>query len=153
MDFGTLLKEFGHDDKVKWVLCLIAADFVLGICAAIVTKKFRFSYLADFLRADVLGKVLPWFVLYALGKVTTQKLPGGVTFATLADGAFAIIAAAIGASILKSLAELGLFGATGKNAAKMDPKAGVVAQALFAPEEPIEAIVEAQGAAAAAPQA
>jgi hypothetical protein len=139
MDFGRLLQQFAHDDKVKWVLVLIAVDFVLGVIAAIVTGTFRLSYVGDFLRKDVLGKVVPWFVLYAAGKVTTQELPGGVTFATLADGAFVIIVGALGGSILKSLAELNLFSTAAKAAATMAPSATAGATALFGPEEITEA--------------
>jgi hypothetical protein len=149
MDLGALLRQFGHDDKVKWILVLIVADFILGVCAALVTKTFRLSYVSDLLRKDVLGKLIPWFVLYALGKVTTQKLPGGVTFATLADGAFGVIALALGGSILKSLAQLGLFGATGKKATALDPAAPAAARALLAPEEPADVLATRPDLAAA----
>src|SRR2546423_10260255 len=108
LDYGQLLQSFAKDDKLKTVLILIAVDFILGVLAAMKMGTFRFSYLGDFLRRDVLFKVVPWFTLYSAGKLTTTKAIPGINFATLADGAFAIIVAAMVGSILASVNQLRL---------------------------------------------
>jgi hypothetical protein len=132
MDLGALLRQFGHDDKVKWILVLnrgrLHSRSLRGALHQVVPAELR----QRFPPKGRARKLIPWFVLYALGKVTTQKLPGGVTFATLADGAFGVIALALGGSILKSLAQLGLFGATGKKATALDPSTPAAARALLA---------------------
>jgi hypothetical protein len=104
-----VMHQFAKDDKVKWVLLVVALDLILGVCAAIKTGTFRLSYVSDFLRNDIFGKFVPWFALYATGKFTTQTLPGvDVSFSALANGAYGLMLAALGGSIAKSLVDLGL---------------------------------------------
>jgi hypothetical protein len=133
-EFGQLLLEFANDDKIKAVLILIAVDFIFGVLAAIKMGTFRLSYLGDFLRRDVLFKVLPWFVLYSAGKLTTTKPIPGIDFASLATVAFGIIVAAMAASIGSSLVQLGL---TKENAQAMAKGNGTGAlQRFLGPENP-----------------
>jgi hypothetical protein len=96
---------------------------------------FRFSYLADFMRRDILGKVIPWFVLYAAGKLTDKSPIPGIDFKTLADTAFGIIVAALIGSIAASLVQLGLSKQDAKqNASGQVPGTGV--KGLLGPENP-----------------
>jgi hypothetical protein len=139
--FERAIQLFTADGKLKTVAIFIVVDFLLGVAAAIASGTFRLSYVADFLRKDVLGKVFPWAVIYLASKMTTEDLPGGISFETVATAVFVAVIAALGGSILASLAGLGLFGDKGKNAAT----GGVVApaatpspviKALAGPEEP-----------------
>lgn len=110
-DLGAFLNAFIYDDQLKLVFSLIVADFVLGVVSALVAKpmRFRLSYISAFLRDDVLGKVLPWFALFALGKANNQfEILGPIGFGSLADAAFVAVTAALAASILKSVADFGI---------------------------------------------
>jgi hypothetical protein len=135
------LQQFVADDKVKIVFTLLVLDFILGICAAIAKGEFRLSYIGNFLTKDMLGKVVPWFALYAAGKATTAEIIPvipNIDFAKLADGAFGVIVAALIASILKSVAELGLTAVKDRTAAvelTTKPPGNPLVRALIAPEE------------------
>lgn len=107
MNFTAILNSFTHDTQVKAVMVLIAADLVLGVIAAINTHTFRLTYISNFLRNDVLGKVAPWFAFYTLGKIFGSAV-AGVDFGTVADGAFVVVTAALVGSLASSLADLGL---------------------------------------------
>ena len=110
MTFGQLLHSFFSDDKLKAVIVLITIDFVLGTISAVKTKTFRFSFIADLARNDVLFKVVPWFVLYAGALVAGQQtiLIDSVTIGTVAGSLYVLVVAALGGSIASSLLELGL---------------------------------------------
>lgn len=110
MNLALWFTTFVHDDKVKAILVLIAVDFILGVAAAFKTNTFQLSYFAQFARDDLLGKVVPYFVLYAASIVVggSGVLGSWVTFNTLSDSLFAIVVAAMVGSIYKSLADLGL---------------------------------------------
>lgn len=103
------LATFAHDDKLKIVLVLIAVDFILGVTAALKTNTFQLSYLANFAKDDLLGKVVPWFVLYSAALVAGHQtiLGSVVDFGDLADVTFGIVTAAMAGSIYKSLTDLG----------------------------------------------
>lgn len=105
---STWLREFARDDKVHIALLLVAADFILGILAAFRAGNFRFSYVSDFLRNDILFKLLPYFGLYALALVAghVSIVIPGLDFGFLAGTAYVALVAAISASILNSLYEL-----------------------------------------------
>lgn len=110
MTFGQLLHTFFSDDKLKAVIVLITLDFALGAIAAVKLKTFRFSYIADLARNDVLFKVVPWFVIYSGALVAGQQsiIISGVTIGTVAGALYALVVAALGGSIASSLLELGL---------------------------------------------
>jgi len=105
-----LLRDFASDDKLAGVLFLIAADLVLGIVAALKLGTFRLAYFADFLRTDVLGKVVPWFALYSLAffapAAVLPIIP--VDFGDLAGAAYVVLLAAFVGSILGSVKDLGV---------------------------------------------
>jgi hypothetical protein len=149
-DLNDAIRQFASDANTRTILVFIAADFVLGVCAAIATKEFRLSYVADFLRRDIFGKFLPYGALYILGKATTTDIVAktGIDFAKVADGAFWIILAAIAASIIKSVAELGLSVTKGATDARALTTTNLptnpVARALVAPEYPVVAVGEAE---------
>lgn len=107
MSITEILHSFAGDTQVKAVVILIAADLVLGVLAAVKTNTFRLTYLSNFLRNDVIGKVLPWFALFAFGK-TSGAAVLGVDFGTIADAAFIGVAAALAGSLASSLADLGV---------------------------------------------
>lgn len=110
MTFGQLLHSFFSDDKLKAVLVLITVDFVLGSIAAVKTKTFRLSFVADLARNDLLFKVVPWFVLYSGALVAGQQqiLISGITIGTVAGSLYVLVVAALGGSVASSLLELGL---------------------------------------------
>lgn len=106
---GQFLTSFVHDDQLKLVAFLIAADFVLGVVAALKRNTFRLSYLSDFLRNDFLGKVVPWFFLFSFGKAANAyEIVGPVGFGALSDAAFIAVTAALAGSILKSVSDFGI---------------------------------------------
>ena len=107
MQLSAYLNVFVHDQKLKAVLVLIAIDLVLGIAAAVQGGQFNLSYVADFLRADVLGKVFPWFVLYA-GGLTTSTEVAGIDLSQVATVAWAAVVLALSGSLIKSLSDFGV---------------------------------------------
>jgi hypothetical protein len=109
MDITAILSSFAHDKQLALVLFLIAADVVLGVLAAFKMGTFRLSYLSNFARNDLLGKVVPWFAVFALDKAShAANIVGPVDFSQVATAAFAAVTLAMGGSILSSLADLGL---------------------------------------------
>jgi len=103
------LKAFGDDTVVQVIAGLVALDVLLGVLAAIVNEaqSFKFSYLVDFLRNDVLGKLVPfagiWIVTYFAGDFEIGGVNG------IQDAVAVGIVAALGASVLNSLRDLGLW--------------------------------------------
>jgi hypothetical protein len=123
------LSQFAHDTKVQAIILLLIADFVLGVAAALKKGTFRFSYVADLLKNDVLGKVLPYFAFYVLALVAGNfkiVIPG-LDFGLIAGAAYALVVAALGGSVLSSISELGF--STGSATGKLQT-------ALFAKEKP-----------------
>jgi hypothetical protein len=106
--FRQWLLEFAHDTKVHIALFLVAADFLLGVTAAFRKGNFRMSYVADFLRNDVIGKLVPYFVFYVLALVAGQVdvvIPG-LDFGIIAGAAYVTLVAAMTGSILNSVREI-----------------------------------------------
>lgn len=116
MNFGALLDSFAHDDLLKAVLVLIVLDVLIGVIAAIVDKeqRFRFDRLGDFLLDDVLGKVFPWFILYAAAKVAPKVDVLGVDLDAIQKAAWGIVVVVLVASLVQSLGQLGLGGIVDK---------------------------------------
>lgn len=103
-----ILHDFVTDKQVTLVAILIAADLVFGIAAALKLGTFNLSYIATFLKDDVLGKVVPWFALFAFSKVSPGNLVAGIDFGALATSAFVLVTAALAGSLVSSLADLGV---------------------------------------------
>jgi len=101
---------FWNDGKVDVLVILIFVDFVLGVLAALKSRTFRLSYVADFLRKDVVFKIGGYLVLYAASYFAGQAdiVIDGLDMGVVAGAAFVVIVAAMVGSILNSLAELGL---------------------------------------------
>lgn len=120
--FGTeILDAFTSDPTVRLIAVLVGLDFVLGILAAFYTKTFRLSFIADVFRNDVLGKVLPYYVLWAALHVSGVDWSiGGLD--VIEEGAGAVVLAALVGSVINSLTDFGLAkGAAGGPIAGPDP--------------------------------
>lgn len=108
---GGLLEQFWNDGKVDWLVLLVVVDFILGVISALRRGTFRLSYVADFLRKDVIFKLGGYLVLYAgavyAGEAEVLGIPE-FDPGLLAGAAYAVVVAAFVGSILNSLRELGL---------------------------------------------
>ena len=102
---NALIEAFANDPGVRLAAVLVALDFVLGVAAAVKAHMFRIGWLADFLRADVLGKLLPYFAVWAAVRLGGDVELGGIgAIEETINGALVL---AVGASILNSLRDLG----------------------------------------------
>jgi len=103
-----LIRSFGNDPETIAIVVLIAVDLLFGVSAAVYnkTQQFNFSYLADFLRTDVLGKFVPYAGLWFLFQVSGDIELGDLE--VLETGASTAIIVALAASVLKSLGDLGV---------------------------------------------
>ena len=108
MTYQQVFSEFAHDKQLYAVLILIVVDLVLGVAAAVYTRTFAFSKITGFLHDDVLGKVFPWFVLFAIAKFAPGADIIGVDFNQLQTVAWALVLVALGASLTASLADFGI---------------------------------------------
>ena len=115
---NELLREFSDDPGVRLVAALILLDIVLGVSAAVKAKTFRLGWLADFLRADVLGKVVPFFAVWGAVRVGGDIEIGG--YGMIEEGVNAAVVLALGASVLNSLRDLGLAKGLGDTVAGSD---------------------------------
>lgn len=121
----SLLHAFFNDQRVQILLLLVVLRFVLGVIASVLSKEqeFRLSYVADILRNDVLGKAVPFLVLYAGYKYAAgaELVIPGFDLELVMNGAWVLIIAAIGGAILNSIRDLGLFGGAPDEIAGSDP--------------------------------
>ena len=101
-----LLRQFVDDPTVLVLSALVALDVILGVLAALKLKTFKLVIIADFLRADVLGKLLPYYAVWAAVHLSGDIMLGDFGVVEETTGALAI--AAVGASVLNSLRDLGL---------------------------------------------
>jgi hypothetical protein len=101
-----LLNQFQSDPTVVGLAILVALDVVLGVLSAFKRGVFKFVIIADFLRADVLGKLLPYYGIWVAVHVGGDLMIGDLGLIEESTGALAL--AAIGASVLNSVKELGL---------------------------------------------
>lgn len=109
MDITAILSSFAHDKQVGVVIALIVADFILGVGAAFKLGTFRLTYVSNFARNDLLGKVFPWFVVFALDKAShSAGIVGPIDWGQANNVAFAAVTLAMAGSILSSLADFGV---------------------------------------------
>jgi len=108
MNLSALLAAFTNDPEVKIVAALILLDLILGVSAGVKVGTFRLGWLADFLRNDVLGKVVPFFAIWAAVRVGGDLEIAG--YGMIEEGVSAAVILALGASVLNSLRDLGLGG-------------------------------------------
>ena len=106
MELAQLLQDFTEDPTVILLAVLVALDVILGVSSAIKAKTFKFVLIADFLRADVMGKLIPYYAVWAAVHLTGDISLGGFDLIEEATGALAV--AAMGASVLNSLRDLKL---------------------------------------------
>jgi len=108
----TWVHAFFNDQRVQISLLIIVLDFVLGTIAAFLNKEqgFRLSYWSDTLRTDVLGKMVPFFVIYGgylYAKNADLVIPG-LDMEVLMNAAWGLFTLAVVGSILKSVSDLGV---------------------------------------------
>lgn len=101
-----LIRQFADDPTVIALAVLVGLDLVLGVSAALKNNVFRLSYVADVLRNDVLGKVVPYYAVWAAVHVSGDVMLGD--FGVIEETAGALAIAAVGGSVLNSLRDLGL---------------------------------------------
>lgn len=121
---NELLRKFANDREVQAVAALVLLDFVFGVGAAFKTKTFRLSYLTDFLRNDVLGKLVPYFAVMAVVTVGGDVSVGGVN---IQDVVGVAVIAALSSSILSSLNDLGFWKSAPAEIAGADPATPLIA--------------------------
>jgi hypothetical protein len=114
-----LLDQFTEDPTVVLLGVLVALDVILGVLAALKNRVFKFVLLSDFLRADVLGKLVPYYALWAAVHITGDITIGD--FGVIEEVAGATAVAALGASVINSLRDLGLAKAAPDVIAADDP--------------------------------
>jgi hypothetical protein len=116
-----LLKQFANDEMVITIAALVALDVVLGVAASLrdPSQSFRLSYLADFLRNDVLGKMVPYYAVWVAVNLGGDFEIAGIP--AIEDGVGALVVVALGASVLNSLRDMGLWKAAPEVLAGPDP--------------------------------
>ena len=107
---GSFFHAFFEDARVQTLLVLIALDIGLGVIAALKVGNFRLSFIADFARNDLLGKVAPFGLIYAGYKYagSVDLVIPGVDLEVVMNGVWVIVLAALVGSLLGSLKDLGL---------------------------------------------
>lgn len=103
-----VLEAFTADPKVLAMAILVGLDLLLGILAAIKTKEFTLKRLSDFLKEDILWKLVPYYGLWAATYVGGDLVIPGIDVGAIAAAGFLAITASLIASIYKSVADLGL---------------------------------------------
>lgn len=101
-----LIENFANDPGIRLAAVLVALDFVLGVAAAIAARTFRFGWLADFLRRDILQKLVPYFAVWAAVRLGGDIELGGI--GAIEETVNAAVVLALGGSILNSLRDLGV---------------------------------------------
>lgn len=119
----NLIRLFAEDPKVRALVALILLDLVLGIAAAVKAREFRLSYVSGFLKDDVLGKVVPYFALWAGLQLAGDLEIPGLDIGVIEGGAFLMISASLVGSALASLKGLGLMPRLPDSIAGAEPKA------------------------------
>ena len=120
-----IVNAFTDDPTVRLIGILVLLDFVLGVLAAFYTKTFRLSFVADVFRNDVLGKVLPYYTLWAALHVSGIDWSIG-GFDVIEEAAGATVIVALVGSVLNSLRDFGLAKSASEEINGPDPGSPVV---------------------------
>lgn len=115
MTITSAFHEFITDEKVRILLIIIAVDLILGIIASLKTKTFSLGYITGFLKDDIAFKVIPYFVFYFAALIAGNQdvvIPG-LDLGIVAGTVYGLIIAAMVASILGSIKDLGFQGLSG----------------------------------------
>lgn len=124
--FGSgIVNAFTDDPTVRFIGILVLLDFALGVLAAFYTKTFRLSFVADVFRNDVLGKVLPYYTLWAALHVSGIDWSIG-GFDVIEEAAGVTVIAALVGSVLNSLRDFGLAKGAAEEINGPDPGSPVV---------------------------
>jgi biotin transporter BioY len=109
MTIAALIQSFIHDQQTKAILLAIIVDLVLGVAAAFKLGTFRLTYLSNFARNDLLGKVVPFLFIHSASEVAggTNIVIPGLDLSALSTAMFALVMAAMVGSILSSIKDLG----------------------------------------------
>lgn len=102
---NALIEQFANDPGVRMAAVLVALDFVLGVAAAFKAGLFRIGWISDFLRRDVLSKLVPYFAVWAAVRLGGDVELGGV--GAIEETVNAAMMLALAGSILNSLRDLG----------------------------------------------
>ena len=103
----SLVDQFVDDPTVIALAVLVALDVLFGVLAALKARTFKFVLIADFLRADVLGKLVPYYGVWVAVHISSAEIELG-DFGVIEETVGLLAIAAIGASVLNSLKDLGL---------------------------------------------
>ena len=103
---GPLIDAFTADDTVRLIAALILVDIVVGVAAAFYTKRFTFAWLSAFLRDDVLGKVIPYFGVWAGVRIGGDIEVAG--FGAIEETVGGMVVLTLATSVVNSLRDLGL---------------------------------------------
>lgn len=106
MNLSQLIDLFANDTTVKTVAVLVFLDLVFGVSAGVKAGTFRFGWISDFLRNDVLGKVVPYFAVWTAVRVGGDLEIAGYGAIEEVVGGFVVVS--LGASVLNSLRDLGI---------------------------------------------
>ena len=117
---NTLVDAFLEDPTVRIIAILWVLDFLLGLFAGIKAGQFRLSYIADTFRNDVVGKILPYYTVWAALHVTGIDWSIG-GFDLIEESSGALVIAALAGSALNSLRDLGLASSMPDTVAGPDP--------------------------------
>jgi len=104
----SVVNEFANDKQLQAVLVLIVLDVVLGVVAAVKLGVFAFSKIAAFLKDDVLGKVVPWFAIFAAAKFAPSVDVLGIDLNQIQTVFWAAVVVALVASLTSSASDLGV---------------------------------------------
>lgn len=116
-----IVEAFADDPTVITIGVLWLLDFLFGISAAVKLKSFRLSYFADTFRNDLLGKVLPYYALWAALHLTSVDF-SVFGLDVIEESAGAVIIAALLGSVLNSVRDLGFQKGMSDTIAGPDPE-------------------------------
>jgi hypothetical protein len=112
MDLSEAIQKLLHDQQLIAIFVLVFLDILLGVAAALnpkdKTQRFNFGKLTNFLRDDVLGKVLPWAGIYVFAQMYTGLSVLGVDLGSIATAIWVVMLASLLNSLAGSLQDLGL---------------------------------------------
>ena len=108
MTIQQVIQSLVHDTMLQSLLVLVLV--VLGAEWSVEggAGDFRFATLSQFARGDLLGKVVPFGVLYAAWNLAPSADVLGVGFEEITRSVGALVIAALVGSLTSSLNDLGL---------------------------------------------
>jgi hypothetical protein len=118
MTFNAALQQLLPNQQLVAAFVFVGLDVVLAVLSVIYlglkdsdgdgkNDGFKFGRLVDFLRDDVLAKVLPWAAIYVMATMYTGLDVFGISLSDIATGIWVGVLAALVASMATSLGDLG----------------------------------------------